>query len=267
MNVQSIPPAQRQRRHIAAIFALTAVLLIALAAGGLWPLLKRRDSARATLARVDEERAVFHARFCRPPLAVRIRREATLQRTLEAEWKSLRRDVDTFGDRSPLSEGLPKDEEGRIDFKVALFEARTRLQELAGEKGVTLPADLGIPEAIATDEHAETRLWQLATTVKLVEQAIAAHVQSIETIHSLPPVRRTLREQPPLILEEYPVRLVLQCSFPILNALTDALQEPGSFFTLRHILAERTQRDGAAPLTVDVVYGGMLFRENVREAE
>jgi hypothetical protein len=189
---------------------------------------------------------------------------AAAQRThaeLQAQWEALVARVDTFPKTTPwLSTGTNTTEEGRIDFKIALYNARTNLQARARESQRAVPKDLGMPETIAADEPAESRLLQLATVVGFMERAIDLGVPTIERIDTLPAkVHFTSQDTAVPCAREFPIRIVMQCSFGKLLEVIQALQQPGSYFALRRFYIRKPTPSSKEPLHVEVVYAGEVF--------
>ncbi|MBT3296429.1 MAG: hypothetical protein HN919_20635 [Verrucomicrobia bacterium] len=254
----------------------TQVLLIlagcVVAIGLLWALVLQpmRDEERACRHEVQDlerELGVFQVRMEDGDLAGRLSSAASRNRQLVAEWARLRETVDTFRDRDAIREALPTYEDGRIDFKVALFDAREQLVERAAKAGVSLPEDLGIPETIGTEERAELRLWQLAATVRLVQLAIDARLPAISVIESETPVAFSLDDDAAQMAMEFPTRMVLRCSFRHLVRFLDNLSREGSFYALRRLRVERLGEPGAEMLEADIVAGAFLFHLNSGLAE
>lgn len=190
---------------------------------------------------------------------------ASVQRThaaLQARWEALVKRVDTFGDGStPWMPAESGTEEGRIDFKVALYNARTNLQTRAKETQMAVPMDLGMPETIAADEKAEARLLQLATVVGFMGRAIDLGVPAIERIDTLPAVvHLTDQDTAVPFAREFPIRVVMQCSFAKLFEVTEALlRQPRSFFALRRFYIRKATPNDQDEVVAEMVYSGLVF--------
>jgi hypothetical protein len=180
--------------------------------------------------------------------------------SLQSEWEQVRAITDTFQDRATIAYGAGIEEEARIDFKIALFEARERLQALAKAKGIIIPQDLGIAEEISTGEQTDTRLWQLAAVVMLVERLVELGVTDISDIEALPSVIHPLLEKENSVAEEYGVDVTFVTSFDKLPRCVMLPVGQGRLFALRRFATQRagSSRDGA--LTIDAVYGSTVYR-------
>ena len=259
MKTESLARYGAEQRALLYTFAVAGVLL---AVFGLLVAVQR-SRLRAAVERMtrvsDEIRAVSAEFGMLPPDRV-LTNENVRQEGLRREWETLRLKTDTFRRGSPFAEVLLLDEEGRIDFKVALFRARTRLQQTASSNNIAFPADLGIKGTIGTDEDAETRLWQLASVVKLVEECFELGVPSIESISTMPPVEHPLLEEEGTIALEFPIHIRINCSYPTLVELLGAIADDRCFLSLRHFCVEKVDQDAASLLTVDMVRGAILFK-------
>ncbi len=170
---------------------------------------------------------------------LRIVHEQMINERLQEEWGRKQKYIRTFREERTLQDILVPSPsiEGRIDFKVALYEARQRLSGKAREHSVTLPFDLGIPDTIGADEDAETRLRQLAATVLLLEKCIEMNVPVIEEVTALPPRVTELHDDAHKNISFYPVRIRMIYSYEGLLDMLDMLSQDSSFFGLRRFNA------------------------------
>lgn len=194
------------------------------------------------------------------PLPSLLTAERQVHESLQAEWDALVARVETFDKGMDLFSSQSGDsEEGRIDFKVALYNARTNLQEQARMRGRTLPEDLGVQETIDADEPAETLLWQLATVVRFMERAIELGIPEVERVRPLPPTVHVAPEESLPFAREFPLHITLQCSFAELYGLVDMLHRQGSYFALRQFDIKKSTPSVEENLLVDLVYAGEVF--------
>lgn len=257
----------RQRRVLGCTLFMTVLILSTMVFFFFLPLRRQYRGVKAEIARVKRDLFAYRRDPAGQPLRVQLGRGMARYEQLQRERVCLQARVDTFRAGSPLTQALSSDEEGRIDFKVALFDARQRLQQRASNREVSLPPDLGMEETIGADEHAETRLWQLAAIVKLVEQSIDLGIPIIEKIEPLRPVSYPVSEDEDVVVHEFPVRVIMSCPFEMLLAFIDDLLKEGHFFALRRFRAERRDKVGSAYLTVDAVCGGALLRRSNGDVE
>ncbi|MEM7392654.1 MAG: hypothetical protein AAF492_09935 [Verrucomicrobiota bacterium] len=250
---------KRARRNILLIIVLVPPLLLTLAVKTIRPMLQERERGLAEQAEVEERLKQIERKYAARPLAGQVEEARLTSETLNADWTALREQLDTFQQGSPLGRNLPSTEEGRIDFKVALFNARKELQKLAEERDIEIPEDLGMAETLVTDENTEARLWQLASLVKLVRQCVELGIPRVKSVQPVPPVscRSDDEDQPETIFCEFPVRIDMDCEFQHSLAFLDDVMQDGRFFTLRRFELEKRAQEAGAPLHLSAVYSGL----------
>jgi hypothetical protein len=262
MNAWDMSGSGRERGALVAVIVVTLLLVSVILFGLLLPVQAKRAEVAGARSSVEEELAGLPG--SNGPDLIRAHAAALEERIrLETRWEVLREWLDTFKTPPSFARAAEPTEEGRIDFKVALFEARSNLLQKAQANGVFLPDPLGMDETIAAHEDAETRLWQLSAVVKLIENCIDIGMSGVESVEILAPYDHTLSEERRVYTREFPTRIQLACSFEDTRALLDQLQEEGSFFALRGFRAERISKYRNEPLAVTAVYSGTLF--DVRE--
>lgn len=182
----------------------------------------------------------------------------------EQKWKTW---VNTLGDKPSKFSGN-SEEDLRIDYKVALFNSRARLQRQAGKQKVTLPADMGVPETIDEGEVAVLRLWQLEAVENVLSICINLGLPQVDSVEALPAISMHAATASPYPHHEFPVRLQVQAYPDQSIALLKALQEKGSFFAVRRFSAERklSATGNAEPLDITLVVGAKLFQPLVTVA-
>ena len=249
----------QQRKAFMAVFAFTLMALVAM----LCVYVARQRAFERIVVRRDaikHELQLAAANQRQRPMERIITSETARNEDLAREWEQLRLKVDTFRGSSPLVEALSPDAEGRIDFKVALYDARDRLEALAAKSAVTLPANLGMQETIGEDEEIEMRIWQLAAVVRLIESCIAHDVSHIEALEVLSPSVYPLLEEEHSVAIEYPVRITLQCQFDKLVKLLAHMDSAGSFFAVRGCKVALLGAAEEKPLSVMLVAGAVNFQ-------
>lgn len=258
-----IEPLQRQPHSTRYIFG--GVLAVMVAAIGLVALLGhslRRENVALLeqIIRAEEAARPYLDGDRTIPLPALLAAEQRVHETLQAEWDALVSRVDTFDAGMALFSEQPEyGEEGRIDFKVALYNARTNLQHQARLRGRTVPENLGMPETISADQPAEVLLWQLTTVVRFMEQAIELGIPEIEQITPLPPTAHRVSGETVAFAREFPFRTTLRCSFADFYRLHEALLRPRAYFALRRFELFKTTPDEEQNLLVRLVYAGEVF--------
>ncbi len=249
------------RAQVVLIFVLCLIIVGALWTFVLHPLQDEIAACGDEVLNVEEELAAFLIRMEDGGLSERLTAATARNRQLVDEWKHLRERVDTFHDHKDIRESLPTYEDGRIDFKVALFEAREELLEDAAVAGVELPEDLGVSETIGTEERAEVRLWHLAATMLLIRRAIDAKLPRVTRIESGRPAALVIDSATAEMAIEFPTRIVARCSFSDLVRFLDLLSQEGRFYAVRKLRVERLDTHGARMLEAEIVAGAFLFLE------
>ena len=215
----------------------TCILILFLWAAIGYPI--RRDAKRME-DRIREIDTLLAARAPGTDESIwrQLRRERGAHNRLIAEWHERRQQVRTPQMRDALSDMLSYSVEGRIDFKVALFDARQRLAWMARDHKVTLPLDLGIPDTIGTDEIAEIRLGQLAATVLLLEQFIHHGIPSVEDVRVLSPVMIPIQDTDYSTLIFYPIHVRLTAPYKRIADWLNTTSPDRTFFALHQLSME-----------------------------
>lgn len=188
-----------------------------------------------------------------------LQQEQWIHERLITGWENKRQRAQTTKVGSALTDILTYSVEGRIDFKVALFEARQRLGRKALEQQVLLPPDLGIPDTIGADEDAEIRLGQLAATVRLLEQCITHEIPLVEQVQVLPPSIVPLQNDAYQNITFYPVKIQLMAPYERLAELLSSMMEEGSFFALRRLRLESGAPHDPEQVSVMAVWSAIVY--------
>ncbi len=194
-------------------------------------------------------------------LEAALRRERRRHERLLAEWQDLKVLAATFRKDSALERVLGAPEEGRIDFKVSLFNARMRIAETAGRTGMLFPADLGIPETLGATESAEVRLWQLAASVRFLELCIEVGIPAVLEIQARPPLTRPSLLADAPTQTDYPLRVRFQTDYPRFVEWIGRVSRPGEFFGLREVQIAKKQPGGETPIEVTATLHATVFRQ------
>ncbi len=244
-----------------ALLLFLGLALAGLILFGLLPAMKARRDAIGEIGRLEADLARLQPAPPEESLAAKAAREAALRRALQAEREQWMAKVRTFRDERSIGEVLPPARSGRIDFKVALYHARARLEEKAQARGVRIPVGLGMPEELEEEERAEKRLWQLASVVMLVDRLMDLGVPVIESIATRDPMEVLLEDNPEgARMEIYPVEVVFQTTDVIWRAALRSLRDVPPFFSVRRV--EMVCHDPLRPnqLKVRAVFGAILHR-------
>ena len=152
---------------------------------------------------------------------------------------------------------------GHIDFKVKLFDVRQRLLRKARALDIGLPGDLGVDDAIHSDEDARKKMLQLRTVEKLVNLALDLKIVTLRSIEPLPPVSHQM-ERKVAFLEEYPVRMEFSGDIGNLYDLLNAIIAPDNTFALKHVRIEPAHGRSNL-LNMEVVISSLVFLKTPNE--
>jgi hypothetical protein len=251
----------RERRMILSLLLLSGFLCAGLLFSGFFPARARKNEQLLELVQLTARLNPYQdPTKGKSSLTRQLEQEKTLNTRLSTRAESLKTEVSTFPTGSAPSLFLASSEGGRIDFKVALFDARQTLTRRAEEKKIALPPDLGMDETIAAGEDSETRLWQLAATVRLLDNLLAEQIQSIDRIRPKPPLMIDLFHPDYVGLWEYPIAVQFRCTFPALLKVMERLRQPDHFFSLRRIQIEEPGGTEQEPLLVQLTAGAGVLR-------
>jgi len=251
----------RERRMILGILLLSGTLCAGLLFSGFFPARAGKNEQLLEMVRLGTRlKPYLEPTEGTLPLARQLDQEKALNARLTARAKSLKTEASSFPAGSTPSLFLASSEGGRIDFKVALFDARQTLTRRAEEKKIALPPDLGMDETIAAGEDSETRLWQLAATVRLLNNLLAEQILSIDRIRPRPPLMIDLLHPDYIGMWEYPITVRFRCGFPELLKVLERLRQPGHFFSIRRIRIEEHGGTEQEPLLVQLTAGAGVLR-------
>ncbi|MEX2607031.1 MAG: hypothetical protein WD708_06765 [Kiritimatiellia bacterium] len=242
-------------QHLRTLWFPTGTLMLILFGFSVWiqPLNRKRHHIQTELSRLEQELGSYTALENDMSLA----KQAAISRRrhlwLTREWERSIPNIKRFREQA-VPEIISQSSEGRIDFKIALFESRYRLSQLALAHATTLPPDLGIPDTIGANESADIRLGQLTATVLLLEKCITKNIPIIHEVQPLPPELLPLEKTPLPALAFFPVHIRMRASFEEFVSLLEHLQEEPLFYYLQHLRIENNYPENTDDLTIYSVW-------------
>ncbi|MFP6907029.1 MAG: hypothetical protein VCG02_17545 [Verrucomicrobiota bacterium] len=257
MNTGMEYDLSREKSRFTALAVITLALAIVILMTMIRPQIRMLASIQHDLKNVDAQAQFLvqgHANK-----QDRLREERNTHRQLQHDLALLHKRFNSFTSMPSFLADIDQQSGGRIDFKVALLEAREYLQARAGEDR-TFPEQLGMADTIATDEKAESRLRQLAAIVKLVEQVQNLGVSHIDHIQPLLPLSYPQRQDDESLTREFPVQIRFVCAYGEMIRFLDSLQRSDRFFTLRRLQCEKLKGDGSDRIRVTAVCGAGLVQ-------
>ncbi len=180
--------------------------------------------------------------------------EAEYARRLE-EWRDVSQRLATFENQEQWAET----EVGNIDYKFQLHITRRRLGRKAAEQRIEVPALLGLPDEIASNDVARELMLQLRSVEKLVDTAIEYGIADIRGIDPLPPVRHTVGATTEVYLEEYPMRVTFEGDMQRLYRLWEAMFQPHRALLLRNVAMEKTALQRPDQVRMTATLSALLF--------
>lgn len=235
--------AQDKRRigvHVAAAFLVSMLILVL----GIVPALKQGAEVQARrTALLDDLQGVPEERS-NPGLRTRLHALRQAHQTWRDHQSNVLKRITTFRAFEPrVQQEAALNPEGRIDFKVALFDSRIRLQARARSRDVKVPDDLGMPEDVSSDKNADILLWQLAATVRLMETAIDNPLPEVVRVQALDPFVLEPVSTEGEVLREFPVDLTVTSRLDPLVTFTRFVQQSRTPFMLRRFSIEKVAPD------------------------
>jgi hypothetical protein len=173
---------------------------------------------------------------------------------LSNEWARIAARLSTFEDQTVVQDlGV-----NRIDYKVQLYEIRERLKAKSKELGIPLmPEQLGLDEALTSNDAIRTRMLQLKAVEKLADLTLDRQIQRLVEIYPLPPVEHRDRGGR-VVFTEYPVRIECDIAFAQLYTSFQSVFEENQVFAYRNIRIESGPTFDAQ-LRVKAILSALLF--------
>ncbi len=254
------PNAWSERQQVVAIIAATIAIIAAL-----WflALLPQNVTRRNLERQIREKRAELERKrllFSEDVLREMKRTEAETGRQLEEEWKRMTERLSVI--EPPADEGDGR--VGHIDFKVALYEARFRMNRKARNLGIELPRNLGMEETVPSGEDARKLLYQLRTLERLTDVALDLKVGGIRGLEPLPPIRHA-GPSGAVFLEEYPVRMRFEGDIGKVFEWFQATLQSNRTFAVRSFRVDGTPKGAPSVLNITAIMSALHFPRDVSE--
>ena len=249
-----------ERQQVVAILLIGAALL-----GLLWfflllPMNAQRRRLENEISDLSTELAQKNFLLGEEALRRKLDEEVVHYQALTNEWQQALDRLGAFAAKDEIATSTV----AHIDFKVALFEVRQRLLQKSRTLGISLPHDLGVDEAVVSDDDAYQRMLELRVMEKLVDLALDLKIKTVKEIRSLPPILHKTGDQQDFFTE-YPLELDLYGTYENLGEFLDVVQEPGHVFVLSGLRVELAGRPGADLLNIRALMRGLVFVKNPSE--
>jgi hypothetical protein len=245
---------------------LAIIVVACLAMGLLWffllaPQMRDRRSMSGEIRKMRSELHKKNYMFGETALKKDRDAEQKYLRGLSDEWIDMAARLAAFTDQH----GLARSDVAHIDYKMALFSVRNRLVSKSRDANISLPIDLGLEDAVASNEDARKRMLQLRAVENLVDLALDLDIDLVQQITPLDPIEHKLQGIDETFLEEYPVRLEFFGTVPDMYDLLHRILEPGHVFVLRNVRIETPSRNDPASLRMRASLGALVFPKDPDE--
>ncbi len=250
-----------ERQQILAVILLTGGLIMGLWRFVMYPGNKERLALENRISSQRSRLAQQGLLTDEATLRQRLRREEEYRDMLLDEWRETAERLGGFPNQRDLVEAPVS----TIDFKVELYNARSDLERASRELGIRLPYDLGMEEAVSSNEDARKLMLQLRTARKMADLLLGLNVQKLGRIEPLEPVAHAVKDAGLDYIEEYPVRVEFFGSLENVYALFAAMLDKEHVFFLKNMRVESASLDTPGLLRVNANLGLLLFFKDPAE--
>ena len=244
-----------ERQQVLAIIVVASMLLFALWYFLLLPQNRRRHRLRAEISRMENQLQQKNYFLGREILREERNEVQRAGEALMNEWDKTAARLATFSDQHRL-EGS---DVGHIDYKVALFDVRSRLLRKARQAHIGLPPGLGMEEAVTSNEDARKLMLQLRAVEKIVDIGLDLQINLIDRIRTLPPIEHAIEAVAQTYLEEYPVRIEFYGTLDHLYKMLQAILKHEQVFAVRNLRAETPDRTKPDVLRFRATLSALVF--------
>lgn len=176
------------------------------------------------------------------------------------EWEIITGHLSSF----PGQEEWQSQDVAKIDYKTYLYLTRNRLKRKAREQKISVPALLGLPDLIESNDVAREKMLQLMAVETLVDTAIEYGIADIRSIDPLSPVVHTIEGSEQVYMEEYPLRVMFEGSMSGLYRLWEAMFQKDRAMLLRNIAMEKTSLKNPDQVRMTATLSSFLFMKDTR---
>lgn len=252
-----------ERQQVLATILMAGALMFALWFFLLAPVNSRRNRLENEIEAMRAQLAARNYLLGEDVLRKKVQSEEQYERALQREWTSTVARISAF----PNPETEDAMQVGHIDFKVALFDVRRRLQRKSRDLNISLPHNLGMDDAVTSSEDARKLMLQLRTVEKLVDLTLDMKIDKLRDITPMEPVPRGLSNAAAPFFEEYPVEVQFYGDIESVFDLFRATLKPAQTLALRRLRVESVARDKPGLLSVDAVLSGLVFLQSPEQVQ
>ena len=184
-----------------------------------------------------------------------LNKEIAHNNRLISEWTTTVARVNGFSDLPKIS----TERIGKIDYKVALFNAKQRLLKKARALGIQLPSDIGMHAVVKSNEDARRLMYQLKAVETLIDTALDMKIKTVKFVVPIAPRGYHPLNSTEVFVEEYPVQIRLYGNVESLYDLLSSALSSEHFFVLRHIKVHSVSETKPDLLDISAVMSSLLF--------
>jgi Tfp pilus assembly protein PilO len=244
-----------ERQQVAIVILMAGLAMFLLWFFLLTPLNNRRRELENDINGMQSQLARKNYLLGEDVLRLRKAAEHKHNRDMHEEWLAMARRLAAFTNQQELAFA----QVGKIDFKVKLYNVRQRLLRKSRALDIDLPYDLGMEEAVHSNEDARKLMLQLMTVEKLVDLALDLKINELKGIEPLLPIAHQAPHKTATFLEEFPIRLTFFGNLENLYDFFRAILQPRNVFVMRHLRVEAQSPGTPDVLTINTVISSLLF--------
>jgi hypothetical protein len=251
-----------ERQQVLAIIVVAAMAMFLLSYFLLLPQNRRRSKLARDIVKMRTQLEQRNYLMGETALRREHNREQEAGDTIANEWESTAARLGAFEEQRELA----KADVHHIDYKVALFDVRTRLLRKSRSAGIGLPHDLGMEDAVTSNEDARRLMLQLRAVEELVDLSLDMKISMVQQIMPLDPIDHRLPTDKPdpkqptdVFLEEYPVRLEFLGNIDNVYDLLSEILSKEHLFVMRNLRVETPEKEGSPLLRIRTTLGALVF--------
>lgn len=262
ITLPSRKPNWSEGQQVLAIIVIAAAVMAVLWFLVLMPLNHRRKQLEREIETMSTQLAQSNYLLGEDPLRAKRAQAESQFLALSTQWTQAVARVSM----KPEQAEVGAEEIGHIDFKVRLYKVRQRLRQKSNELGVALPYDLGIDDAVNSNEDARKLMFQLRAVEEMADLALNLKIKTIQHIEPMDPLPHATPGDPEAsYLEEYPVSVSLFGTTANLQELLRGVLGPGHVFLLKNLRVEKASPSQPDLLDIRAVFSALVFSDEALE--
>ncbi len=250
-----------ERQQILAVILTTGGMIFGLWYFIMYPGNKERMALESRIATQRNRLAQRGLLMDEDALRKRLRHEEGYRDVLLDEWRQTAERLGGFPNQTSLAMAPVS----KIDFKVELINARNELQKTSRDLNIRLPYDLGMDEAVHSNEDARKLMLQLRSVKKMADLLLGLKVHKLGRIEPIEPVMHAIGDTAIDYIEEYPVRMEFYGSLENVYGLFSAMMKEDHVFFLKNLRVESASLETPGLLRINATLCMLLFFKDPTE--